>query len=123
MSAAVGVVKQTARKVLITANWKSNGTVSSITSLVNNTLNKIVYDPNKIGTLPSFTDRSAGTTSESSSAFGDELTAEQAHPALHSEPQLLWSRCLHGRGERGPAERPGDQMVDGRTLGTSFLFR
>ena len=42
-------VKQAARKLLITANWKSNGSVSSVTSLVNNTLNKIVYDPSKIG--------------------------------------------------------------------------
>jgi len=38
-----------ARKMLIAANWKSQGTVSDIANLVMNVLNKIEYDPNKIG--------------------------------------------------------------------------
>ena len=39
------------RKILIAANWKSQGTMGAVTNLVNNVLNKILYDPKKLGLL------------------------------------------------------------------------
>jgi hypothetical protein len=38
-----------ARKLVIAANWKSYGSMSGITSLASNILNKISFDPKKIG--------------------------------------------------------------------------
>ena len=63
MSAAAGAAK-VARKLMIAANWKSVGTLSGVTGLVGNVLNKLKYDPKKLGTLPWYKCRPAGSTSK-----------------------------------------------------------
>ncbi len=40
------------KRVMLVGNWKSWGTVSVIKELCNLLLNKLPYDPSKIGTVP-----------------------------------------------------------------------
>ena len=46
---ATATAGKIAKKMLIAANWKSHGTTSVITSLVNDVLNKTTYNPAKTG--------------------------------------------------------------------------
>jgi len=46
---AKAAAEKVGRRMMIAANWKSHGSLSVVTNLVNNVLNKIVYDPKKIG--------------------------------------------------------------------------